>query len=318
MKKIALIFGALAFTFSLQSCDFTEAYFPGEELINPGEFNTLNEYFNFQNVPSDTLWFDPTQPIVANFPNGLTIKVDQGCCGATPPDSIAIVARHYPTVRRMIWGNVHTVSNDQMLVTGGAFWWTAVDPNQQQLTIAPNLSSAEVNVVTNVGTYRNAMTHYTGSEVAAGGQTVLNWTVVPNAQANFQGQSNVFVINQLNMGWVNVDALYNYTEGEATQFTVKLNNMNGVVPGEVRVFLVADQVPSLMNITTVTNDLYHTPTNAIPTGLNAKLLAVAMRADGSFMVGTLPITVAGDDNFEIDLQARTYQELVQIVNSVTN
>ncbi|MDO5509326.1 MAG: hypothetical protein Q4F57_01385 [Weeksellaceae bacterium] len=308
----------LAVVFSLQSCDFTEAYFPSEEIITPGEFNSLNDYFNFENVPKDTVWYNPVEPITHVVPGGLTIHIEPGCCGTTPPDSIGLIVRHYPTIRRMMWGNVHTVSNEKMLVTGGAFWWTAITPENSTVTVSPSSARAEVNVATNVGAYRDQMTYYRGTEQAAGNQTVLNWSQVQPAEAGFQGQSNTFVINDLQMGWTNVDALYNYSEDATTQFSVQLNNLTGAAPGETRVFMVASEVPSLMNITNSNDGLFTTYTNSIPVGLNATLIGIAMRVDGSFLVGTLPITVAGDDQFQIDLQPRTYQELVQIVNSVTN
>ena len=57
---------------------------------------------------------------------------------------------------------------------------------------------------------------------------------------------------------------------------------------------------------------------SIPTGLNGTLLAIHIDDDNYLNFGVLPITVAGDDSFNIDVDYGTEAELVALVESLVN
>ena len=57
---------------------------------------------------------------------------------------------------------------------------------------------------------------------------------------------------------------------------------------------------------------------SIPTGLNGTLLGIHIDDDNYLNFGVLPITVAGDDSFNIDVDYGTEAELVALVESLVN
>ena len=57
---------------------------------------------------------------------------------------------------------------------------------------------------------------------------------------------------------------------------------------------------------------------SIPTGLNGTLIGIIIDDDNYLSFGSLPITVAGDDSFNINVDYGTEAELVALIESLVN
>lgn len=57
---------------------------------------------------------------------------------------------------------------------------------------------------------------------------------------------------------------------------------------------------------------------SIPYGLNGTLIGIIIDDDNYLSFGSLPITVVGDDSFNINVDYRTEAELVALIESIVN
>ena len=53
-------------------------------------------------------------------------------------------------------------------------------------------------------------------------------------------------------------------------------------------------------------------------GLNATLIAITTDSNDLLKFGSLDITVTGDDNFNVDTEYGTIEELQELIQTVTN
>lgn len=325
MKKYNFILFILAFL-AIQSCDNTDAYFGGNGggIENPEIFSRLSDIVKFENVPTDSLYFNPMEDDSVTGSFGLKIFLPAGSCtggGGNPmPDSLIVVMREYPTLQKMAMSNVQTVSDEELLVTGGNFWWKIIDANgtEYQLT-QPSQVRAEQPVVLNMGSYRDMAAYYKGNIMNSGGQEVLNWTLANNSEAGWgQGEGqNIFTYYGLDLHWANCDALYDYP-GERTQFTAAFNTAATLQDGEQMMLLIVNDFPSVVNITTREGANFVTYPNSIPVGITGTLIGIALDSEENLHIGSTEITVAGDDSFTVDLSEGTVAQLQGLINQAAN
>lgn len=325
MKKynfILFIFAFLAF----QSCDNTEAYFGGESGVieNPDIYSRLSDIVKFDNVPTDTLSFSTMadDSVMGSF--GLKIKLPAGSCtgggSATLPPELFVVLREYPTLQKMAMSNVQTVSDEELLVTGGNFWWKIIDANGTEYQLSqPSQVTAEQPVVLDMGNYRNMAAYYKGNLMTSGGQEVLNWTLSNNGEAGWgQGDGqNIFTYYGLDLHWANCDALYDYP-GARTQFTAAFNTTATLQEGEQMMLLIINDFPSVVNITPREGANFVTYPNSIPVGITGTLIGIALDSEENLHIGSTEITVAGDDSFTVDLSEGTVTQLQGLINQAAN
>ena len=103
-----------------------------------------------------------------------------------------------------------------------------------------------------------------------------------------------------------------------TQFEV---TVSGVIDytDNVTVWLVIEDFPSVVMITTVNSTpALETYAGSIPMGLNATLIGIHIDENNYLKFGSLPIEVMGDDSFNIDVDFGTEDELVSLIQSLTN
>lgn len=317
MKFKILIPMIIAF-FAFQSCTNEDAYFPGgsgDNIIQ--NYSRLSDLINFENVPTDSLEFNTTMDDdVTSTHGGTKIYLPQGCIAANGtdplPETLYVVLREYLTKDKMFWGNVQTESNGQHLVTGGNFWWKVIDAegNDYQLS-SPSQARVEMPVVLDMGTYESSAGYFTGTEVLANDQVVLNWNQANNSQEVWI-DNDVFNAYGIELGWVNCDVFYNY-DGDRTQFRVMLNPDNPVQDDEQMVVLFPDDYPSVINIYTRDGAYFTTYDDSIPMGLTGTLVGLALDENGNVYFGSLDITVAGDDEYTIDLSQGTPAALANLI-----
>ena len=321
MKKYNFILILLAF-FAIQSCDSTDAYFGGEEddITNPDVFSRLADIIKFDNVPTDTIAFDSTvdSEIVGSF--GLRIHIPANSCtgGSGDPTQLFVVLREYPTIQKMAMSNVQTISNQELLVTGGNFWWKIIDAEGNDWALAdPSPVTAEQPIQLDMQGYGPSAAYYIGNVINQSGRDALNWTLANGAEGSMNQENNLFTYYGLKLNWANCDALYNYSDNR-TQFGVTLNTDANIVEGEEMVMFIIDDFPSVITIPRDATHHFTTYADSIPVGISGTLIAVALDADSNIHLGSTQITVAGDDAFQIDMTQGDIAQLQSLINNAAN
>ena len=87
----------------------------------------------------------------------------------------------------------------------------------------------------------------------------------------------------------------------------------------VEIWLIVDDFPSVVMLTTINaTPALQTYSGSIPTGLTGTLVGIHIDDDENLNFGFLPIIVAGDDSFNINVDYGTEAELVVLVESLVN
>jgi len=103
-----------------------------------------------------------------------------------------------------------------------------------------------------------------------------------------------------------------------TQFEVTVSDVTDYTDN-VEVWLIIDDFPSVVMITDVNSTpALETYAGSIPQGLNGTLVAIHIDDDNLLKFGSLEITVAGDDSFNVDVDYGTEEEFVALVQSLVN
>ena len=318
MKLNHLILSIFAL-FAIQSCDSTDAYFGGDtgNPTNPDTFSRIADIIKFDNVPTDTLAFNPAVDSEVTGSFGTKIILPASSVGGNSiPTELYVVLREYPTISKMAMNSVQTVTDEELLVTGGNFWWKIIDAEGNEYSLnAPSQVSAEQPVVLDMGDYRDMAGYWEGNEINLGPLETVNWTFQETGSGF--GQENIFHYYGLNLYWVNCDVLYDYP-GDRTQFTVNLNTNAEIVPGEEIALLIVDDFPSIIYLPSTGSLSFETYANSIPVGITGTVIGLALDTDNNLHVGSSEITVTGDDAYSIDLAQGSVAQLQNLINQATN
>jgi hypothetical protein len=148
------------------------------------------------------------------------------------------------------------------------------------------------------------------------GQEVVDWDL--QNQGEFTVFNEVFQAWGIDIGFTNCDVLYDMAGENGTQFEVTVSDVTDY-SDNVEVWLIIDDFPSVVMITDVNSTpALETYAGSIPQGLNGTLLAIHIDNDNLLKFGSLEITVAGDDSFNVDVDYGTEEEFVALVQSLVN
>lgn len=288
--------------------------------INADSFASINELIDELKPNTQTFTIDPTTNQIVTGTEGTEVTInanaltdDQNNPITTP---ITVKLREHLTLADMILANAQTVSNGQLLVTGGNFNLTFEDENGNTVNANPWGISAVIPVQTNIVGYENSMQYYVGNTTIVDGREVVNWDLATNAEAWFSdGLFNIFGLEQ---GLSNCDVLYDMAGDSPTQFEVTVSDVTDYE--NTTVWMVIEDFPSVVMLTQQNNSntALKTYDNSIPTGLNATLIAMTVDEDDYLKFGSLPITVQGDDTFNVVVDYGTTEELTALIQSIAN
>ena len=239
--------------------------------------------------------------------------------GNTVSDNVIISLYEFNTVDEMILAKAPTTSNGNLLVTGGSFEVTAENATTgEELQFTSWGCQCSLNIQTNPSTtHQNQMILFDGNtnNVDNNGLEVVDWDP---ANADGGAGQGVFTAYGIDIGFSNCDVLYDMAGENGTQFEATVTGVTDY-SSNVEVWLIIDDFPSVVMLTTISpTPALATYTGSIPTGLNGTLVGIHIDDDSYLNFGVLPITVAGDDSFNIDVDYGTEAELVALVESLVN
>ena len=289
-------------------------------IINADIYSSLNDLVQDLKPNTQSFTIDPTNNQTVTGEDGIIISIaanaftnDNNNIISTP---ITVNLIEHLTLDDMLLANAQTSSNNQILVTGGSFNLTFEDENGSSVNVNPWNLHVQIPVLTDITGYENQMQYYQGESSIVDGREIVNWDIGNTSEA-WMGDG-IFNIIGLEQGLANCDVLYDMSGDAPTQFEVTVSSVTDY--SSTNVWMIIDDFPSVIMITSLNDTLTALKTyeNSIPTGLNATLIAVTVDADSYLKFGSLPITVLGDDIFNIDIDYGTTEELTTLIQNITN
>jgi len=323
MKKKLIYILALVISLTTYNCDDAEG---GSYQSNPNAstFTSIQDLRNSLKPDPYVETIDPSTSFSISGPDGTTITCTGNSIldsnGNEVTDNVTISLYEFNTTDEMILAKAPTTSNGSLLVTGGSFEVTAENATTgEELQFTSWGCQCSLNIQTNPSTsHQNQMVLFDGNtnNVDNNGLAVVDWD-----QTNTDGGTGaqgIFTAYGIDIGFSNCDVLYDMAGQNGTQFEATVSGVTDYT-SNVEVWLIIEDFPSVVMLTTVNSTpALETYAGSIPQGLNGTLLALHIDDDNYLRFGSLPITVAGDDLFNIDVDYGTEAELVALVESLVN
>ena len=269
---------------------------------------------------------DPSGSFTVEGPDGTSVT----CMGNSILDSsgnivsddVTISLYEFNTLDKMILAKAPTTSNGNLLVTGGSFEIRAENAAGEELEFSSWGCQCSLNIQTNPSTtHESQMVLFKGNtdNLDNNDTEVVDWNQV-NADGEGAGfaEGGNFQAWDIDVGFSNCDVLYNMVGENPTQFEVTVSGVSDYT-SNVEVWLIVDDFPSVVMLTTInTTPALQTYNGSIPMGLTGTLVGIHIDDDDNLNFGSLPITVTGDDSFNIDVNYGTEAELIALVESLVN
>jgi len=290
------------------------------QTINADSYSSLNELVQSIKPNTQTFSIDPTVTQTFTGEDGTIFTINPNTFtdinNNTITTPITVKLQEYLTLEDMILGNVQTISNGQLLITGGSFNLTFEDINGNTVNANASNIQSQIPVQTDITSYENSMQYYIGDSSIVDGREMVNWELNQNSDSWFQ--AGVFNIFGLEQGLANCDVLYDLTGDTPTQFEVSIPGITDF--STTTIWMVIEDFPSVIMLTSLNTNMTALKSydNSIPTGLNATLIAVTVDSDRYLKFGSLPITVAGDDAFSVTVDYGTTEELTTLIQAIAN
>ena len=325
MKTKLIYLMSIIFSLGVYNCDEADggSYQSPPNPPNASTFTSIQDLRNSLKPDPHVNTVDPSGSFTVEGPDGTSITCTGNSIldssGNIVSDDVNISLYEFNTLDEMILAKAPTTSNGSLLVTGGSFEVTAENATTgEQLEFSSWGCNCSLNIQTNPSpTHENQMVLFDGNtnNVDNNGLEVVDWN-----QANADGGAGqgVFTAYGIDIGFSNCDVLYDMAGENGTQFEATVTGVSDY-SSNVEVWLIIDDFPSVVMLTTVNSTpALETYAGSIPTGLNGTLVGIHIDDDSYLNFGVLPITVAGDDSFNIDVDYGTEAELVALVESLVN
>tara|TARA_B100001093_G_scaffold94063_1_gene86242 strand:+ start:7939 stop:8910 length:972 start_codon:yes stop_codon:yes gene_type:complete len=323
MKTKLIYSTAILFSFVIYSCN-NESVGTNQSQPNASTFTSFQDLRNSLKPNPYVKTFDPSISFSMTGPGGTTITctgnsiIDSS--GNTVSDDVDISLYEFNTLDEMILAKAPTTSNGNLLVSGGSFEVRVENTatgEELEFTNWGCQCSLDIQTSPSIA-HQNQMMLFNGNtnNLDNNGQEVVDWDL--QNQGEFEVFDGIFQAWGIDIGFSNCDVLYDMAGENGTQFEATVNGVTDYT-SNVEIWLIIDDFPSIVMLTTV-NDTpaLETYAESIPTGLNGTLIGIIIDDDSYLSFGSLPITVAGDDSFNINVDYGTEAELVALIESLVN
>ena len=323
MKTKLIYSTAILFSFVIYSCN-NESVGANQSQPNASTFTSFQDLRNSLKPNPYVKTLDPSISFSMTGPGGTTITctgnsiIDSS--GNTVSDDVDISLYEFNTLDEMILAKAPTTSYGNLLVSGGSFEVRVENTatgEELEFTNWGCQCSLDIQTSPSIA-HQNQMMLFNGNtnNLDNNGQEVVDWDL--QNQGEFEVFDGIFQAWGIDIGFSNCDVLYDMAGENGTQFEATVNGVTDYT-SNVEIWLIIDDFPSIVMLTTV-NDTpaLETYAESIPTGLNGTLIGIIIDDDNYLSFGSLPITVAGDDSFNINVDYGTEAELVALIESLVN
>lgn len=287
--------------------------------VNTSVFSNISSLI--EDLKSEPQTFDindQTSPSVVTGLDGTVINFEANSFtdleGNPVTSGIVIHLEAYLSLGQMMKNNIQTLSNGQILVTGGSFNLMATDTNDNPLNVNPWSVSAKLPIRTDITGFESGMSLYVGELTTRDGIEQVNW--IQGTNSEFRLNEGFMTFYGIDLGLSNCDVLYDMAGEQATQFSVYVENHTS--PSNYMIWMFINDFPSVINISSLTDNGLGVKTyeGSIPKGLNATILAIGVDEDNYLKFGTLDVKVEGDDAFSIEVDYGTTEDLSALIDQL--
>jgi hypothetical protein len=329
MKTKLIYLMSIIFSLGVYNCDEADggSYQSPPNPPNASTFTSIEDLRNSLKPDPHDYTVDPSGSFTVGGTDGTSITCTGNSIldssGNIVSDEVNISLYEFNTLDEMILAKAPTTSNGSLLVTGGSFEVTAENATTgEELEFSSWGCQCSLNIQTNPSTtHESQMVLFKGNtdNLDNNDAEVVDWNQV-NADGEGAGfaQGGNFQAWDIDVGFSNCDVLYNMVGENGTQFEATVSGVSDYT-SNVEVWLIVDDFPSVVMLTTINiTPALETYNSSIPTGLTGTLVGIHLDDDDNLNFGYLPITVAGDDSFNIDVDYGTEAELVALLESLVN
>ena len=322
MKTKLIYLMAIIFSLGIYNCDEADG---GSSQSPPdaSTFTSIEDLRNSLKPDPHVETVDPSGNFDVTGPDGTTIScignsiLDSS--GNTVSDDVIISLYEFNTLDKMILAKAPTTSNGDLLVTGGSFEVTAKNANTgEELEFSSWGCNCSLNIQTNPSTtHESQMVLFDGNtnNLDNNDLEVVDWNQADTDSSAWQG---FFMAYGIDIGFSNCDVEFDMTGENGTQFEATVSGVTDY-SNNVEVWLIIDDFPSVVMLTTVNSTpALESYAGTIPTGLNGTLVGIHIDDNNYLRFGSLQITVAGNDSFNVNVNYGTEAELVALVESLVN
>ncbi len=268
-----------------------------------------NDFFAAKATPEQGFTIDNSSEQVINTSGGMTVTVpanaftDKDGNAVTGDIDFDIIEIYEKS--DMIFSEKPTISNGNVLISGGEFSFTATKDGEE-LQLKDNTT---INVNSPTSSMDPSMSLFIGGEDPATGE--FNWEQLfgNNQLDSANSQAAIYVFDIDTLGWINVDKFYG---GSTTSITVNLEE--GFTIDQAHTFVVFDNLQSVIGLYGAGSATSYTPSN-MPLSEDITVLCVAAK-DGRLYVAEESLTITTNATVDLSFSEMTEEQLETLIESM--
>jgi hypothetical protein len=319
--KSMLLVSVLA-TVTILSCKKENSVIPEAPI---SEQATLSTLFAEKAAPKQTFTIDANQYQKITGAKGTILKIQPGSfktmSGQTVTGNVTIELREIYSKSDMIFSKAPTMSNNQILISGGELFLEAYQ-NGGELTLASTNSIAVMVPTTNPGPMREFYNDLPFSRESQGMELPLNWEltdstytdsidVIEDSVNNFENPYYYFYLDGMN--WINCD----YFWGNPGPFTdVNVNVGSEFNGSNCTIYISFDGQNSVVSLFDYDlNNVFDYGYDSFPQGSNVHIIAVGS-VNGQYYSSIVPATLGANFSTTLTLTQTTLSQLTADINAL--
>ena len=295
--SIALLISSLFFF----SCD--------ENKDTPLPYNNLNDFFEGKAPSMQSFTVDPstTQTITGSQGTEITFYANSfvDAQGIAVTGSVTVELQEIFKKGDMIWSDRMTISNNQLLESGGELYLNATSGGQKVFMNQDYLMNVPIS---NATSNPFAMQLFEGQTVA----DTFSWTPVDSSWVGVDTLNNNYNVYFDSLKWINCDYFYN----SGTLSTVNAEPTgHGVTLTDVRAYMVFTNINSVAPMYALGNLFSSGSSFSAPVGEAVTIVIIGM--DGTqFFLGTLSTTVTNSNTISVPMSAVSETQLQAAIDGL--
>lgn len=281
-------------------------------------YSNLSSYFSSKAPATQTFTLDPSTVQTVTGAKGTKITFPANSFvdaqGNAITGQVSLELKEIYAKGDMIWADKPTISNGQLLESGGEFFLKATSGGQEVFLNQNYQMEVPVSAATS---NPNAMDLFTGQAVA----DTFNWTPVDTTTGNGGGwvgldssgtNYNVYFDS---LTWINCD--YFYGSGQALTQVNASPTLTGVSLTDVRAYMVFSNINSVtsLNQDPVTNIFSTGSWYQVPVGQQVTIVIIGMD-NTQFYLGTVTTTIANSNTISVPMSAVTQTQLENTIDNL--
>lgn len=278
--------------------------------IPSGNEGVVNDYINSRKVAAQEFTFsgDAAKNITTDAGTYIYIPKDAftDLAGNTVTGDVTFKVKEIYKKSDMVKSNRPTISDGNMLISGGEFSFAAYDANGDSLLLDDGVELF-VQTPSTGTTVEPNMVLFSG-EIDQDGQ--FNWEQMWGDSA--RQEQGVYFFNSDTLGWINIDKFYN-----ATTTTITVNLGQGFTTDKALTFFIFKNLNSVLSPSTYYGEI--NPTNykqeLMPVGEEVTIVCLAEQS-GFLYMASMDVTISNNATYNLTFEQLSDEEIDAVLESL--